>query len=114
MKLIIAGGRKDYVLTKEIQEVLTNNNLIPTEIISGGATGIDSCGEQYAKECKILLALFPAEWNTHGKAAGPIRNKKMADYADYLVAFWDGKSKGTKNMINEMNKLKKPVIIVNR
>ncbi|WP_197026348.1 hypothetical protein [Polaribacter sp. Hel_I_88] len=42
---------------------------------------------------------FPAEWNKFGKAAGPVRNKEMAIYADALIAFWDGKSRGTKNMI---------------
>jgi NADPH-dependent 7-cyano-7-deazaguanine reductase QueF-like protein len=68
--------------------------------------------EQYAKENRIELKVFPADWNKHGRAAGPIRNAQMGDYADQLVAVWDGKSKGTKNMIDYMNKLMKPVYII--
>ena len=56
--------------------------------------------------------MFNADWNKHGRAAGPMRNKQMADYADVLIAVWDGQSKGTKNMIDQMNKLNKPVFIV--
>ena len=52
------------------------------------------------------------DWNKHGKAAGPIRNRQMAEYADCLIAVWDGKSRGTKNMIDEMNKLMKPVFLI--
>ena len=58
---------------------------------------------------KIHFALFDADWETHGKAAGPIRNAQMAKYADALLLIWDWKSKGSANMKQEMFKLNKPV-----
>ena len=104
MKVIIAGGREfnNYELLREIWD-----GIIPTdsEIVSGGARGTDKLGEQYAKEMGINLKIFPAEWNKHGKGAGHIRNKQMAEYGDTLIAFWDGESKGTKNMIETSKKL---------
>jgi hypothetical protein len=81
-------------------------------IISGGAAGADSLGEQYAQENGIAIERHPADWKKHGKAAGPIRNAEMAACADFLIAFWDGKSRGTQNMM--MNAVKKdiPCIVV--
>ena len=69
--------------------------------------------EIYAKENNIPIKFFPALWDQYGKSAGMIRNKQMAEYGDFLLAFWDGKSHGTKNMIKtmkEMNKHGKVVI----
>ena len=71
------------------------------EIVSGAYyRGADKLGEQYAKERGFKITRFPANWNKYGKAAGPKRNEQMANYADALIAFWDGKSRGTKNMID--------------
>lgn len=72
---------------------------------------MDKDGEYYAKCNKIPVKQFPADWDQFGKAAGHIRNKQMAEYADALVAVWDGKSPGTKNMITTMQSLNKPVYI---
>ena len=69
-------------------------------IISGHASGADSLGERYVQERGSLLDTYPADRKVHGKAAAPIRNAKMAEVADALIAFWDGKSRGTKNMID--------------
>jgi hypothetical protein len=101
MKTIIAGGRdfNNYEYFKAALKFLFQNTM-PTEIVSGGANGADKMGERYAAEKGIPLKVFPADWNAHGKAAGPIRNEQMALYADALVAFWDGSSKGTKSMID--------------
>lgn len=63
------------------------------------AKGADTCGERYAKEHRYKIRYFPADWDRYGTAAGPIRNEEMARNADALVAFWDGKSSGTKSMI---------------
>jgi len=68
--------------------------------VSGTARGADQLGERYAKERGYFIQRFPADWNAYGKAAGYIRNRKMAEYADALIAFWDGKSRGTLNMIS--------------
>lgn len=101
MKLIIAGSRTftNYKkLCQECDHLLQDQTDI--EIVSGAYfRGADKLGEQYAKERRYKLTPFPANWNQYGKAAGPKRNQQMANYADTLIAFWDGKSKGTKNMI---------------
>jgi hypothetical protein len=99
-RFIIAGGRdfSDYEYLKE-----KCFNILPNdcEVVSGGAKGADYLGERFAKENEIQIKKFPANWNLHGKSAGPIRNKQMAEYADALICFWDGESRGTKNMIDE-------------
>ncbi len=115
MKVIIAGSREftDYNLLKEkVDYMRTNGKFVIDEIVSGTARGADQLGEDYAANNDIPVKEFPADWNTHGKAAGHIRNKQMAEYADALIAVWDGKSKGTKNMIETMNKLKKPTYVI--
>lgn len=112
MKIVIAGGRdfNNYNLLCEKCDDIINSN--QTEIISGCAKGADTLGERYAKERGYDVKLFPADWKTHGRKAGPIRNKQMAEYGDMLIAFWDGKSSGTKNMIDNAKKLGKIVYII--
>lgn len=72
-----------------------------TTVISGGARGVDRMGEEWAEKNGINVERFIPDWEKHGRAAGPIRNRQMAENADALIAFWDQKSKGTKNMIEE-------------
>lgn len=112
MKLIIAGCR-DMDDAGIVHEAILESNFGPqvTEVVSGGAQGVDSCGESLAELSGLPVKVFRADWNKHGKAAGPIRNREMAKYADALVAVWDGQSSGTKNMIDEMKALGKPVFI---
>lgn len=109
MKLIIAGGRDLIITTKQIREFINFFNLQPSIIVHGGATGIDSCGSNYANEWGLSSSVFLPEWDKHRKAAGPIRNKEMAESADALLLIWDGESKGSKNMKENMLKLNKPV-----
>ena len=113
-KVIIAGGRdfEDYELLVSKMNHLLRNRGVNVEIVSGGARGDDRLGERYARDRGLKLKKFPADWETHGKSAGMIRNKEMAEYADVLVAFWDGQSKGTKNMIDSMDKLGKPYRVI--
>lgn len=103
-RVIIAGTRSfnDYELLRD-----SCNNLLSEKqrthtvvVISGTARGADQMGERYAKERGFQLRRFPADWEQYGKSAGHIRNAKMADNADALIAFWDGESRGTKNMID--------------
>jgi hypothetical protein len=112
-KLIIAGSRTINVTPHFITTIMEQFQIkIPLEIVSGGAWGIDNSGEKWANTfylSKIKLSRFPADWETHGKAAGRIRNKQMADYSDALLLIWDGVSKGSSNMRQEMLKLNKPV-----
>lgn len=101
MKVIIAGGRyfDDYnELCQYCDKILQNQ--LNIEIVSGGAWGADALGEKYAQEREFKLIRFPAAWHKFGKSAGVIRNAEMANFADVLIAFWDGRSKGTKNMIS--------------
>lgn len=111
MKVIVAGTRtfEDYDFLKK---VLSEPEYNITELVSGRSKGADQLGERYAKENNIPLKLFPADWENLGRKAGPIRNEQMAEYGDMLIAFWDGESRGTKNMIQQMQKRKKLVHII--
>ena len=103
-KVIICGSRiisdKKYIF-----EALDNllKDYEDVEIISGHARGVDTIAEVYAKERAIPLKVFSADWKQYGRAAGPIRNKEMLQYAmsaePLVISFWDGKSQGTKNMM---------------
>ena len=73
-------------------------------IVSGGCAGADVLGERYAKENGYSIDRYPAEWQKYGRKAGIMRNAVMADNADALIAYWDGISRGTKNMIDEARK----------
>lgn len=107
LKVIIAGSRtfRNYeYLSKEL------DIRIPPfidEVISGDAEGPDKMGARWAEEHGYSVKHFPAQWNKYGKAASIIRNHEMGDYADYLIAFWDGKSRGTKDMIDYMRSIGK-------
>ena len=108
LKVIIAGSREFedyYFLEKKLNHIFSKWPFSEIEVVSGGAKGVDHLGEMYAEAKGCALKVFPADWNEHGKAAGPIRNKQMAEYATHLVAFWDGKSRGTKNLIDTAKKL---------
>lgn len=87
LRTIIAGGR-DYSLTLSDEAWL--DTLPIREVVSGGASGADAGGEAWAKKRGIPIKRFPADWKTHGRAAGPIRNRQMAEYADAVVLFLEG------------------------
>lgn len=97
MKVIIAGGRNVFLTDKNKAFLDTLTDVID-EIVSGHAKGIDTDAELYAETRQIPLAVFPANWEKHKKAAGYIRNAEMAEYADALVFFEGGR--GTENMKN--------------
>ena len=82
-----------------IDGIMKAKGIMPTEIVSGCAKGVDRAGEEWAKRNGVPIKPFPANWETYGRAAGPIRNQQMAAYADALIAIWDGKSRGTESMI---------------
>ncbi len=111
MKLIIAGGRdfKDYGLLKSECDKITGI----TEIVSGAARGADSLGVTYAIYNHIRFKEFPPDYKTFGSRAPLKRNCDMADYADSLIAFWNGKSTGTAHMIQQAKKRNLSVIVIN-
>jgi len=115
MKVIIAGSRGivDYsFVVAAIEAGIQHLGITPTEIVSGGARGVDQLGERFAREKGIIIKKFIPYWNTLGKKAGMLRNKDMGDYADCLIALWDGESRGTKQMIEYMKSLNKPVCVL--
>lgn len=102
MRTIIAGSRDftDYeMFCEEVEEFFRLLTTHPT-IVSGQARGPDTLAIKYAVENDLRLRCFPAKWDEYGKSAGYRRNVEMADYAECLLAFWDGESKGTKHMID--------------
>lgn len=115
-KIIIAGGRDfmDYNLLKEktdkiLQEKKVTHKIV---IISGCARGADTLGLRYASENAFDVEEYPADWNKYGKKAGYVRNVEMAENADALIAFWDGKSKGTKHMIDIATERNLPIRVI--
>ena len=110
MKVIIAGSRSitDYATVERAMETCPFVNDIAT-VISGRAQGIDRLGEEWAYAQGIPVIQMPADWESHGKSAGPIRNRAMAKLADALVLIWDGSSAGSADMLRVMKKTGKPV-----
>ena len=104
-KVIVAGGRDfdNYEFLKEkldeTFESLGDMDAHPIEILSGMADGADTLGIKYAKEHKLTMVLYPANWDKYPRMGGILRNMNMLVTATHLVAFWDGKSHGTQHMI---------------
>lgn len=118
-RVIVCGSRKfddKELLYKTLDDVLAE--LETVEIVSGHAQGADRLAEEYANERSLKLIVFPANWKRYGKVAGPIRNKGMLEYAlqadPLVIAFWDGKGSGTKNMISLAEKAGTEMRIVNK
>jgi len=127
MKVIIAGSRSitDF---ETIKKAIGCCPFSISEVVSGGAKGVDLLGEKYASEENLPVSVFKPSWsnleapgavvktNRYGKynaKAGIDRNEEMGDYADALIAVWDGESTGTKHMIEYMGFLDKKVFIYN-
>lgn len=107
MKCIIAGSRainQMVVLEAAIEASGFDKDGGITQVVSGGAKGVDALGEEWAYKNHRQLIVFPADWDTYGRTAGIRRNISMAAYADACIAIWDGSSTGTKHMIMEANR----------
>lgn len=118
MKWIVAGSRTftDYPrLCRSLDAFHAQGQI--SEVVCGCAHGADMLGEHWAKDRSIPVKRFPANWKELGRGAGFIRNQQMADYADALIAFWDGESKGTRDMIRRaqhrvIDGVLKPLVVV--
>ncbi len=113
-KRVVIAGCRDYNNYDEaknyIDFCLSNIRKESTIIIvSGCASGADAIGERYAKENGFKVEKYPADWKTYGKSAGPRRNNQMAEISNFVICFWDGKSKGTMSMIKYANFYNKPI-----
>ncbi len=107
MKLAIVGSRNAGRVN--IGEYISER---PSEIISGGARGIDSLAAQYAKEHGISLTEFLPDYDKYGRGAPIVRNRLIVQAADKVLAFWDGASRGTLSSINLAKKMGKKLQIV--
>lgn len=110
MKIAVVGSRN-----LNIHDIGVYLPKVVSEIVSGGSHGIDTCASIYAREKGIKLIEFLPEYKKYGKAAPIIRNKRIVEYADRVLAFWDGKSKGTLSVIKYCEKLGKEceIILIN-
>ena len=116
IKRVVIAGCRDYYNYDEaktyidfcLSDIRKENNII---IVSGCASGADAMGERYADENGFKVEKYPADWKKYGRSAGPKRNKQMAEICDYVICFWDGKSRGTKSMIEYTKKCGKTVRI---
>lgn len=108
-KIAVVGSRgfDDY---NKMKKILDGFDI--KLIVSGGAKGADSLAERYAVENDIETIIFEPEWNKYGMKAGYLRNIKIVDSADIIIAFWDGESKGTLHSINWAKKTKKGIRLV--
>lgn len=100
-KTILIAGSRDYypiALIRHHVEVL-KKQYENIRIISGGAKGVDACAEEVAENQKITFEKYPADWEKHGKKAGPLRNQRMTQDADIALFYWRNHSKGTANCI---------------
>ncbi len=113
MNLLVVGSRSfnDFELMKRKVEFVVNG-VDEVQLISGGARGADKLAEVVGKDMMIPVKVFPADWAGQGRKAGFVRNVEMANFADKVIAFWDGESRGTRHMIMTMIGLKKEVLIV--
>ena len=106
MKIAIVGSRK---LTIKLEDYI---RVEVKEIVSGGARGVDLCAAEYARKNGIKLTEFLPQYERYGRRAPIVRNKEIVDYADEVIAFWDGRSRGTLSVINYAKKVGKPIRIV--
>lgn len=108
MRVIIAGSRSITSMGHLLKAVQASGFAIHA-LISGGADGADKLAEQYASLNGLPITVHLAKWHVHGQQAGKIRNVRMAFEGDALIALWDGKSPGTRHMINTARRMGLPV-----
>ena len=113
---IAVGGSRDFcgyeILKDALNDVIQQLDGREIILLSGHCRGTDQLVERYAEEMAIPIDLHPAQWEKYGKAAGIKRNYEMVDLADRIIAFWNGKSKGTKSLIDYARKTGKPVNVI--
>ena len=107
MKIAIVGSRN--ITNLELREYIPED---VDEIVSGGATGVDSCAAKYAINNGIKLTEFYPQYDLYGRAAPIVRNKKIVEYADKIIIFWDGNSKGTLSVIKYAEKIGKSFNVI--
>ena len=107
MKIAIIGSRGIEI--ENIGKYLPDKT---TEIVSGGAKGVDSCAAEYAKKKGLKLTEFLPQYERYKRGAPLVRNMEIIMYADKVIAFWDGKSKGTKYVIEKCRSMNKDITVI--
>ncbi len=108
MKLCVAGSRFSTLIENDLKKLAAIHAAESiTELVSGGAKGIDQAAEAWAESRGIAIRRFLPDWKRLGRGAGPVRNREMAAYADFVVVFPGGS--GTRNMLAEAKRAKKRV-----
>jgi hypothetical protein len=107
MKVLVCGTRS---ITDEmfIYEILNDNVDKISELIVGGAIGVDSIAETWGLRRGIKVSVYKPDWKSYGKSAGMRRNIKMLEVAEYVIAIWNGKSRGTKHTIDNARNMNIP------
>lgn len=114
----MCGGRNLWISHDEMERQIFRacDGIVPRFLIQGGASGADFAAKRWANGTwpNVKVLEFKADWETHGKAAGPIRNSRMLDVGrpDVVLAFWDGNSSGTGDMVRRSIKAGLSVLIV--
>lgn len=106
MKIAIIGSRN--VIVTDLERYLPEG---VTEIVSGGAKGVDTCAREYARASGLKLTEFLPAYDMYGRGAPLKRNLQIIHYADAVMAFWDGKSRGTKHVIDTCNSQIIPITV---
>jgi len=109
-RVAIVGSRdwEDHQMVRDYVYSLDEDDTV----VSGGARGVDQWAQIYAEERGLKTLIFPADWDTHGKKAGHLRNHDIVENCDRLVAFWNGSSPGTKHSSELARKTGKPALIL--
>lgn len=115
MNIAIVGSRTftNYnQMDNIVYEYIKLNKIEDVTIVSGGASGADTYGEQLASRHKYKTNIIKPDWTQYGKSAGFVRNKSIVESSDVIFAFWDGKSQGTKHTIELCKKMKKKYFVI--
>ena len=107
MKLAIIGSRD--LMIENLEDYLPDH---VTEIVSGGARGVDRCASKYAKRCQMPLTEFLPDYKRYGRSAPLVRNRQIAEYADEALVFWNGVSKGTRHTVQLFESMGKKVSLI--
>ena len=114
-KIAIIGSR-DFdnieLFDFSISRIFETYEISNPEIVSGGAKGADSFAKALAVKNNLPYKEFLPDWKAYGKSAGPKRNKQIVEYSDLIIAFWDGKSKGTLSSIQFAKELTKKLVVI--
>lgn len=102
-------GSRDFPVLPVVKEVM--QRVGRCIVVSGGARGVDITAFNAADELGYPKEILIPDWETHGKAAGPIRNSQMVELADAAIVFWDGKSRGSKDFMTKARKKKIPMVV---